>query len=120
MVEFALILPIVCVVLIGVAQFGLTYNHYVSLTDAVRVGARAAAVNRASSPCTAARTAIQNSVGSAMWAILSQPGRITCTMPSLNIGDTFSISATYPFDIDIIGKVVKSGDLSSSASERFE
>jgi hypothetical protein len=77
-------------------------------------------VNRSADPCTAARTAIQSSVGTAMWSVLSEPGRITCTMPSLNIGDTFSISATYPFDIDVIGKVVKSGDLSSTASERFE
>ena len=46
MVEFALVIPILCVVLFGVIQFGILYKNYVTLTDAARVGARKAAVSR--------------------------------------------------------------------------
>ena len=46
MVEFALVVPILCVILFGVIQFGVLYNDYVTLTDATRVGARKAAVSR--------------------------------------------------------------------------
>ena len=34
MVEFALVVPILCVVLFGILQFGALYNDYVTLTDA--------------------------------------------------------------------------------------
>ena len=43
MVEFALVIPILCVVLFGVIQFGILYKNYVTLTDAARIGARKAA-----------------------------------------------------------------------------
>ena len=46
MVEFALVLPILCLLLFGVIQFGILYNNYVSMTDAARAGARRRAVSR--------------------------------------------------------------------------
>ena len=38
MVEFALVLPVLCVLLFGVIQFGILYNDYVTLTDATAPG----------------------------------------------------------------------------------
>jgi Flp pilus assembly protein TadG len=49
MVEFTLVLPVLLVVLFGIIQFGIAFNNYVALTDAVRAGARTAAVSRFSS-----------------------------------------------------------------------
>ena len=46
MVEFTLVLPVLLVVLFGIIQFGIAFNNYVALTDAVRAGARTAAVSR--------------------------------------------------------------------------
>src|SRR5438309_3135536 len=46
MTEFALVLPILALLLFGVIQFGIVFNHYITLTDAVRAGARKAAVGR--------------------------------------------------------------------------
>ncbi len=46
MTEFALVLPILALLLFGVIQFGVAFNHYITLTDAVRAGARKAAVGR--------------------------------------------------------------------------
>jgi Flp pilus assembly protein TadG len=36
MVEFAIILPILLVLVFGIIQFGITFNNYMTLTDAVR------------------------------------------------------------------------------------
>ena len=59
MVEFALILPILLVLMLGIAQFGITFNNYVTLTDAVRAGARKAAVSRnTSNPAGACEAAV--------------------------------------------------------------
>ena len=46
MVEFAIVLPVLLVLVFGIIQFGIVFNHYLTLTDAVRAGARQAAVSR--------------------------------------------------------------------------
>ena len=46
MVEFALVLPILMALLLGIIQFGIVFNNYITLTDAARAGARKAAVSR--------------------------------------------------------------------------
>jgi len=43
-VEFAIILPILVVLIFGIVQLGLAFNKYISLTHAGREGARMAAV----------------------------------------------------------------------------
>ena len=46
MTEFAVVLPVVALVLFAIVQFGIAFNNYLTLTDAVRRGARTAAVSR--------------------------------------------------------------------------
>lgn len=41
-VEFALVLPVLMLILMGILQFGLIFNAYVTLSNAVREGAREA------------------------------------------------------------------------------
>jgi len=43
-VEFAIILPVLIMLVLGIVQFGVAYNKYISLTHAAREGARLAAV----------------------------------------------------------------------------
>jgi Flp pilus assembly protein TadG len=119
MVEFAIVLPIICLVLFGIIQFGLVYRNYLTVTDAVRVAARAAAVNRISGACPAARTAMQNAVSANDWTRMSSS--FACTAGP-NPGDPVTVSAKYPYSINIIGKVVSPANavLTSSATERLE
>ena len=46
LVEFAALLPVLCLLLFGIIQFGVTFHDYITVTDASRVGARKAAVSR--------------------------------------------------------------------------
>ena len=55
MTEFAVALPIVALVLFAILQFGIAFNNYLTLTDAVRRGARVAAVSRQTGSGTTAR-----------------------------------------------------------------
>src|SRR5437588_6813066 len=41
-VEFALVVPLLLVFLLSIVEFGIAFSHYVTLTDAARVGARRA------------------------------------------------------------------------------
>src|SRR5439155_15073076 len=66
MVEVAMVLPVLCLLLFGVIQMGILFNNYVTLTDAVRAGARKAAVSRPLGPSgavAAAQDAVRKSAG---------------------------------------------------------
>ena len=115
-VEFAIVLPVLVLLIFGITQFGLAFRNYISITDAARVGARAAAVKRTSSPCAAANAAIQSTVSAGQWAKISS--RITC-VAGPNVGDQVSITIHYPYSIGLPGVSV-SGNLTANAKERME
>lgn len=45
-VEFAIILPVLVLILFGIFEFGITYRDYLAITHASREGARLASVGR--------------------------------------------------------------------------
>ena len=51
MVEFAIVLPIFLLLLLGIAQGGIAFNNYIQLTDATRAGARFGAPLACSGSC---------------------------------------------------------------------
>jgi Flp pilus assembly protein TadG len=123
-VEFAFILPFLVFLLLAIIQFGLAFHNYLAITDAARVGARAAAVNRTTNPCSAATTAIQNTVSATQWSVISS--RITCNPSSPGApGTSYSISISYPFTIGLPGMfglpaLNTTGTMTASATERLE
>ncbi len=117
MVEFALVLPLLCLILFGVLQFGALYNDYITLTDASRVGARKAAVSRhEANPAGAAETAARNSAAGMDQGQLE----IDVSATGWEHGDSVTVEARYPYEIDLLGLVVASGELSSETTERVE
>jgi Flp pilus assembly protein TadG len=115
-VEFALVLPLLVLLVFGMLQFGVAFHNYLGITDAARVAARAAAVKRTSNPCAAATTAIQNTVSATQWGQISS--RITCVASSA-VGGPVTITIKYPYRIGLPG-FSKSGDLTANAQERME
>jgi Flp pilus assembly protein TadG len=116
MVEFALVLPLLCVVLLGVIQFGIAFNNYLTLTDAVRVGARQGAVSRlASDPRGATEKKVRDTASG-----LNMSKRTVTIDSSWAAGTDVIVSATYPWDISLLGFVVGSGRLTSKTVERVE
>jgi Flp pilus assembly protein TadG len=116
MTEFAMVLPLLLVLLFGVIQFGIAFNNYVTLTDAVRAGARKAAVSRESgSPngdCVAAARAAGADLDQATFGV-------TCSSTWQPASDV-TVTGTYPYSINLLGWVVKSGDLKTEIKERVE
>lgn len=116
MVEFALVVPLMLVILFGVIQFGMVYNDYVTLTDATRVGARKAAVSRHEA----------NPVGVTVAKVGSSASGLDLSKLNVSVngtwehGEDVTVSATYPYDVDLLGFVVASGDLESATTERVE
>jgi TadE-like protein len=114
--EFALALPILALLLFAVIQFGIAFNNYVTLTDATRAGARKAIVSKhdldPAGLCVAAvRASAQD---------LNQVDLDASCESSWTDGANVTVTATYPYEISLLGMVVKSGRLSSTTQERME
>jgi Flp pilus assembly protein TadG len=117
MTEFALVLPVLALILFAVIQFGIVFNNYVTLTDATRAGARKAAVSRQDpNHDQDVIAAVRNSASDLDSSKLSVPPP-TSTWAS---GDDVTVTASYPYSISLLGIVVKSGRLSSTTTERVE
>ena len=118
MTEFALVLPVLCLLIFGVIQFGILFNNYVTLTDGVRAGARKAAVSRqAANPTGDAIAAVRKSAGGLDQSTLNVT--VTPGTPWQH-GQEVTVEATYPYEIDLMGLVLASGNLRSTTKERVE
>jgi Flp pilus assembly protein TadG len=129
--EFALALPILALLLFAVIQFGITFNNYVTLTDATRAGARKAAVGRQlTDPVGGTKAAVVSSIcpptaSSCNLKGFSASGSTSCG-PDVTVSSTWqpaadaTVTARWPYKISLLGMVVKSGCLSSTTTERVE
>lgn len=116
--EMALVLPILAALLLAIAQFGIVFNNYITLTDATRVGARKAAISRfVGDGGAAAVTATRAAATSLNSATLD----VSVTSTNWDVpGSDVTVTATYPYSVSILGWVVKSGSLTSTTKERLE
>jgi len=127
-VEFALVLPVLLLILTGILKFGLMFNNYITLTDAVRNGARTLALGRGmqGNPCAPAILQTEGSATSlnlpdgAIKTVFS--GSETCmTGVGWFQGDQATLSATYGCDLTIFGINLYPGcTLNASATEAIE
>lgn len=117
-VEFALVLPVLLLLVLGIIQFGRLYSNDETITNATRAGARVAAVSRATSDPVG--TTIQAVKAAAPNLTQSQINVTVSPAPPWQPGSMVTVTATYPYSIDMLGMVVKSGTLSSSTKERVE
>jgi Flp pilus assembly protein TadG len=112
--EFALVLPLIVLLLFGVIQFGITFNNYITLTDAVRAGARKGAVSRhEQDPVGVTVDQVRRAATDLKAADLQ-----ISVESSWDAGDEVEVSASYPYAIKLLGVVVKSGRMDSTTTER--
>ena len=116
MTEFAIVLPIFLLLLLGIAQLGIAFNNYLALTDGVRAGARYGAVLRTSGTRNADTiTKVKQSA-----ANLNQSTIGVTITSTWQAGSDLTVCGTYPYSINLIGLVVSSGNLNSCTTNRVE
>jgi Flp pilus assembly protein TadG len=130
LVEMALCLPILLMIVTGIATFSVALNHYIMLTNAVEIGARQLAISRGqlTDPCSTISTTIGNASpllkpSSISYTFVidgtSYPGT-TCTLGAAKLqeGVTAQVLATYPCTLIIYGKnLVPSCTLQAQTTE---
>jgi Flp pilus assembly protein TadG len=123
-VEFALIAPLLVILLLAIIQFGVAFHNYVTITDAARAGARQAIVARfASGNFSDATQTVKNAASSLDQTELNKPGAIQITSAGGMVsGSLVTVTVHYPYTIDIplIGLTVKNGTLTAVAKEELE
>jgi Flp pilus assembly protein TadG len=120
MAEFTLILPVLAILLFGVIQFGIAFNNYLAVTDAVRAGARQAAVARYLPPGEREATVEARVYAAADHLDTSKLDVTVSASDEWAPGSDVTVSASYPYSINLLGKVVKDGFLTSETTERVE
>jgi hypothetical protein len=116
MTEFALVLPLMVMLLFGIIQFGITFNNYISLTDAVRAGARKGAVARHFDDPVGATVDQVHRAGTDL-----DPADLEIDVESSwNPGDEVRVTASYPYKIKLLGVTIKEGRMNSTTTERVE
>jgi Flp pilus assembly protein TadG len=123
--EFAVILPVLLLVLFAIFQFGVIFNNYIQVSAAAREGARKGVVSRNAGNCTtvnnlaiAAAKAAAPGLDSTK-VVIPTPTE-TCTNNALAPGTDFTITVSYPWSVSLLGAVVASGNMSSSTTMRVE
>ncbi len=138
LVEFALVAPLMMLLMTGMFSFGILLNNYIILTNAVNAGARSMALARnqttpalaGTDPCKYATGIANNSaplINTPTYAITySTTGSSTVTVTNytntcagltLNPGDTVQMQATLPYSLAIYGWRATSINLVGQTSE---
>jgi Flp pilus assembly protein TadG len=120
MTEFALVLPILALLIFGIIQFGIVFNNYLTVTDAARAGARSAivALHAGASDGVAAGTAAAKK--SADHLDKTKLGVNVSAVPNWSANSDVKVTVSYPYQVSLLGVVIKSGTLSSTTVERIE
>lgn len=113
MVEFALVVPLLLLILTGIFSFGIIFNQYQILTNAANTAARAFALSAgggvgsskslapSADPCAYAATAIQSDVPGMNTANLTY--KIVYTVASTSVATTYNgTGASNPSCADLL------------------
>lgn len=129
-VEFALIAPVLFLLAVGTAQFGLTLANYVMLTEAVSSGARQLAVSRGISTPYSSTVSLMQSAAPTLstMTITTTVNGTACatdtacsTALSTAAGTPATVTATYPCDLTVMGfNFAPNCTLSMTTAERIE
>ena len=124
MVEFVIVAPILLLLVFGIIQFGILFNNYLTLTDAVRAGARQAAVSRTLpdqvGPATNRVIAASANLNVSNLAVTVTPLDPATGTQSWVQGGDVTVKATYPYTLSLFGMPIKSGFMTSQTTERVE
>jgi Flp pilus assembly protein TadG len=96
LVEFAIILPIILLLLMGIVEFGMMLNSYLTIQNVTREGARLGIVGGSDVEIKTLITTISPNLTPADLTV-----NITPSEASRNSGDTLTVSVTYNYHMTV-------------------
>jgi len=110
LLEFALIVPILLIILAGVLDLGRLYYAYVSVTDAAAEGASYAAIH----PQANERAEVLQRAQEASGALVQiDPTMVQVDCPAVAAGAPITVTVSYSFTVatPLLNVIVPSGEL---------
>jgi Flp pilus assembly protein TadG len=105
LVEFALILPLLLVLIFGMLDFGKAYNYWIDSTHLSATGARWAAVNKNPGPGATLQESIRDQADAAELRdggtdAVADPMQVCISFPdgSSNVGDPVQVTVTTEYN----------------------
>lgn len=118
-VEFALVLPLLLFLILGMADFARAWQSYQVITDAAREGARTAVVDNP----TTTQSDVYAVVDSALVRSALDPTAATVTLTGFGDeqGTPAGVQIDYPFELRFVGRLFGwlTGDSSLTLSTHF-
>jgi len=103
LVEFAIVLPVLLALVIGIFEFGRAWNVYQVITNAAREGARTAVVPTTESE-DAVYAVIQNYFDRS--ALDGDLGTVTVDGFQSGVGQPLTVEIQYPYEFQFLGPIV--------------
>lgn len=102
LVEFAILLPILVGLLVGIWEFGRAWNVYQVLTNAARDGARLAVIP------TSTEETVRESIRSALGLAALDPERVEITIDGLGAGTgtPATVQIRYPYEFAFLRPIM--------------
>jgi Flp pilus assembly protein TadG len=115
LIEYAVVMPLLMLLLLGILQFALVFLSYNTLADAARQGARYGVITRSTGAIDLAGSknealAVTNAAG-----LKLKPGDVTATQ----IGDKVQVKVTYSMNL-MIPWVAKPINLVAVSTKQIE
>jgi len=124
-VEATIVLPLLLLLVFAIAEFGVSFTRWNSLTNAVREGARAGVVFRSPCDAGAVTTLVQSTVSDFADSSGIDPANITTTVTGacLGTGTQLVVTATVPYNyvaLSALAGLAPSTNLSARSVMRNE
>jgi Flp pilus assembly protein TadG len=107
LVEFALVVVMLLLLVVGICEFGRAWNLYQILANASREGARLAALPSGFTSAAAVNTTVKNYLTNGN----VDPAKVTIAIGGAGVdggtGTQVSITLTYPYKFGYVGPVVR-------------
>lgn len=122
LVEFALVFPILLVVMLGIIDFGFLFQRYEVLTNAAREGARVAVLPTAVDGAVDARVREYLAIGGLRTAddVLVNVTPATVSLGAAGTATASQVVVTYPYSFMVLQPVAQLVVKDSTAGEAFE
>lgn len=117
MVEFAVVLPVLALILMGILQFGLLLFNYIDFTSAVREGSRKASVSREDKDGV---QKTKDAIAQATSVVDDAKTSVDVDAQPWGSGEDIEINAEYPYTVSILGVEIWDGPISASTVVRVE
>ncbi|MDX1623558.1 MAG: TadE/TadG family type IV pilus assembly protein [Gemmatimonadota bacterium] len=102
LVEFAIVLPILLALVVGIFEFGRSWNVYQVLTNSAREGARLGVIP------TTSEAEVRSTVESYLVSAALDPALAEITIDGVGggVGTPTTVQVRYPYEFALLGPVV--------------